>query len=196
MNKRCCGVSNDSSLIWKQSEIFGQQRIEWSVFAGLLLANTCQWNQLSGRPTRAGERREDGKGPEKRAKSEKKIEGMWRNWEKWDKKMMVKVFSLIFWCQSSIQTTCYILTRRVSGVQVWLWRAGNGTANSGINTTIRGDNRVSTTCLYFPEALGEDERRAADVNASWVTVRPDPAHRTRTHTSARNSNNNDGEQLY
>lgn len=81
MNKRCCAVSNDSGLIWKQSEIFGQRRIEWSVFASLLLANTCQWNQLQRRPTRLWGEEEEGQ--EKRELKKqiwgKEREQKWRN---------------------------------------------------------------------------------------------------------------------
>lgn len=161
MNKRCCAVSNDSGLIWKQSEIFGQKRIEWSVFTSLLFANTCQWNQLQRRPMRLWGVEEKRK-KVRRNENKKQIWGNEREckWNKGLKFNLYLLFSPIFLFIVYNVTT--INSEPLRDVQVSLWNA-NGMVNRCVTT------------IYF---ILHSEDKIWGVNASWVTFWPIPLQHT------------------
>lgn len=72
MNKKCRGVSNDSLLIWKHSEIFGQKRIEWSVLPVSCWQTCVSETRLPGRPV--GTPWEEEEGPEP-CKAKQEVKG-------------------------------------------------------------------------------------------------------------------------
>lgn len=145
MNKRCCGVSNDSGLIWKQSEIFGQCGLSDQC------SPACCWqthvSETSCQEDPRGHRLREGRRGEVEEKGQEKL-AKWNNGEGMRAKQKDKCQIFIHInSNSGHHVTC---SRWASGEQVCQRKADNEAVHGSVNTNVKCThvhNQVSITCL-------------------------------------------------